>query len=136
LVHTDNRQHENFANGILDLDSRIFSVIIAKIPGGATLAESVRPEMQSNFGSLSKRTDGMIGKWMILAFSAMERIEKAKWKSKYVSVGRENHKGMVFPAEIFGGVMIGLKIEMKTECTEIYELVMKFVEENFRLVGF
>jgi|SRR5271166_5878152 len=135
MVQTDSRKYESFVNGILGLDPRIFSSIIVKIPGGAVLAEAVRPEMMSNFGSLSKRTDGMVGKWTILAFSAMERIEKTKWKSKYVTVGRENHQGMVFPAEILGGVMIGLKIELKSESSEIYELVMRFVEENVRLVG-
>ena len=91
--------------------------------------------MRSNFGSLSQRTDGMVGKWTILAFSAMERIEKAKWKSKYVTVGRENHIGMVFPADILGGVMIGLKTEMKTESSEIYGIVIRYVEENIRLVS-
>jgi len=133
LLQADSRAFESIAKGILNLDSRIYSTIIVRIPGGAVLAEAVRPEMRYNFGLLSQRTDGMAGKWMILAFSAMERIEKAKWKSKYVVVGRENHNGMVFPAEVLGeSVMIGLKTELKTESSEIYDLIMQLIEENIR----
>ena len=132
-MQADSRAFESIAKGILNLDSRIYSTIIVRIPGGAVLAEAVRPEMRYNFGLLSQRTDGMAGKWMILAFSAMERIEKAKWKSKYVVVGRENHNGMVFPAEVLGeSVMIGLKTELKTESSEIYDLIMQLIEENIR----
>ena len=133
MLQADSRTFESMAKSILNLDSRIFSTIVVRIPGGAVLAEAVRPEMRYNFGLLSQRTDGMAGKWMILAFSAMERIEKAKWKSKYVVVGRENHNGMVFPAEVLGeSVMIGLKTELKTESSEIYDLIMQLIEENIR----
>jgi hypothetical protein len=130
----ENRKYESFANGILSLDSRIFSSIVVKNPGGAILAEAVRPEMKNTLGTLSQRTEGMVGMWGILAYNAVMRLEKARSKTKYLTIGRETTKGMLFPANIFEGVMIGLTIELRTEATEIYELVMKFVDESIRLV--
>jgi len=131
----DNRKYESFANSILDLDSRIRACIVVKNPDGAILAEAVKPEFKNSLGSLAQRTNGMVGTWAILAFSVMERLEKARSKMKYLAFGRENDKGMLFPANIFGGIMIGLTIEAKTETTEIYQLVMKSVEENIRTDG-
>jgi len=130
----ENRKYESFANGILNLDSRIFTSLLVKNPGGAILAEAVRPEMRNTLGSISQRTDGMVGIWSILTFNSVVRLEKARSKTKYITIGRETTKGMIFPAHIFEDVMIGLTIEPKTEATEIYELVMRFVEENIRLV--
>jgi hypothetical protein len=134
MNQADQRKYESFAEGILDLDSRILSSIVMKNPGGAILAEAVRPELKNTLGTLSQRTDGMVGKWGILAYNALARLENARSKTKYLSVGRETTKGMLFPASIFEGVMIGLTIELKTEATEIYELVMKFVDQNIRLI--
>ncbi len=130
MVQPDDHKYGSFAKSILDLDSRILACIIVKTPDGAILAEEVKPEFRSSLGSLTQRTNGMIGTWSILAFSIMGRLEKARSKMNYLAFGRENDKGMLFPANIFGGIMIGLTIELKTETTEIYESIMKFIEKN------
>ncbi len=69
----------------------------------------------------------MAGKWGILAFNSMERLEPIKSTARYLLMVRENYSEMMFPAKIPEEVMIGLAIDSKKEPSEINQVVHAFL---------
>jgi hypothetical protein len=130
LPERDNRRFESLANSVLGLDNGILSIMVVGIRTGSTLAEQVRSEFKQNFGSMSQRSNGMAGKWGILAFNSMERLEPVKSKAKYLLMVRENYIEMMFPANIPEDVMIGITIDPKAEAAGIYQVVHEFLSEE------
>lgn len=127
---SDNRgKFTLLSDGILKLYRKISACIIIRLPEGSIIAESVRPEYYYSLASLTKRTDGMIGQWAVLAYSIMGKLEKAGSKMKCIVFGRENDKGMLFSANVLGGIMIGLTLQLDASQAEISRLVMKFAGE-------
>jgi hypothetical protein len=104
--------------------------MIVGIRSGSTLAEQVRSEFKQNFGSMSQRSNGMAGKWGILAFNAMERLEPVTSKAKYLLLVRENYIGMIFPVHADEEVMVGLTIDPKADAATIYLTVHSFLVET------
>ena len=110
--------------------------MIVGVRNGSTLVELARPEFKQNFDSLSQRSNGMAGKWGILAFNSMERVEPVKSKAKYLLMVREDYLEMVFPANIHEDVMLGLTIDPKADAAGIYQLVHTFLSEEFQIHGY
>jgi len=129
LVERDYRRFESLANSILGLDSRIISSMIVSIRSGSTLAETVRPDQRRIFGSISERTNGMAGKWEILAFNSMERLEFVKSKVKYLTFVTETYNEIVFPAFLGEEVMLGIIIERSADPLSIYQLLKLYLGE-------
>jgi hypothetical protein len=130
LPERDNRKFESLANYILSLNYGIYSTIIVDVRNGSTLVEQVKSEFKQNFGSMSQRSNGMAGKWGILAFNSMERLEPVKSKAKYLLMVRENYIEMIFPANIPEEVMLGLAIDPKADVSLIYQVVLAFLSEQ------
>ena len=130
MPERDNRKFESLANYILSLNYGIYSTIIVDVRNGSTLVEQVKSEFKQNFGSMSQRSNGMAGKWGILAFNSMERLEPVKSKAKYLLMVRENYIEMIFPANIPEEVMVGLAIDPKADVSEIYQAVLPFLREQ------
>ena len=70
----------------------------------------------------------MAGQWAIRAFNAMERLDAVRSKAKYLSVGRESSKTLIFPLKMSDNVMIIMTIRSRAEATEIFDTVTKFVK--------
>ena len=135
MPERDNRRFESLANNILDLDSKILSILIVGIRNGSTLAEQVRSEFKQSFGSMSQRSNGMAGKWGILAFSSMERLEPVKSKAKYLLMMREDYVEMIFPATIPEDVMLGVTLDPKAEPAGIYHIVHAFLGNEIKVIN-
>jgi len=73
----------------------------------------------------------MAAHWAILAFNAMERLNEVRSKAKYLCVGREKNKALIFP--INSALMMIMVLNVRTEATEIYELTTKFISEYLRI---
>lgn len=115
------------ADSILGLDSRIISLMIVSIRTGSTLVERTRSDQRSTFGSISERSNGMAGKWEILAFNSMERLEPVKSKAKYLCFVTENYTEIVFSSFLEEDVMFSLVVEPGTESLAIYRLLKLFL---------
>jgi hypothetical protein len=133
LIQRDNQRFESLAKGILGLDSRILSIMIVGIRSGSTLAEVVRSDSRQSSGSISQRSNGMAGKWGILAFNSMERLEPTTSKARYLMMVRDDSIGMMFPVSVSEEVMVGLTIDSKAEAAGIYQLVHAFLNEDSQL---
>jgi hypothetical protein len=109
--------------------------MIVGIRSGSTLAEVVRSDSRQSSGSISQRSNGMAGKWGILAFNSMERLEPVPSKAKYLVMVGEGYIGMVFPVRIAEEIMVGLTIDPKAEPAGIYQLVQTFLSEEFKVIA-
>jgi len=105
------------------------------IRNGSTLVEIVKSEFKQNFGAISQRSNGMAGRWGILAFNSMERLEPVTSKAKYLVMVREDYNGLIFPVNLSEDVMISLIINSKTEADVIYQRVNSFLTEDPRLMN-
>ena len=128
IPESDKRSLESLANDIMNLDPRIFSCSIVSNPQGSTMARVSR-EGSEQIPSFSTRdTEGMAGHWAIRAFNVMERLDVVNTKSRYLVVGRDANKTMIFPLTLSDNYMIIVTIKARTEATEIFEIMMKFIE--------
>jgi hypothetical protein len=127
--------YETLASKIVDADSRIYSCLIVSNPSAATLAEATKPEMRNNLGSLSKRTGGMVGQWMILAFKAMTRLDGVRTKAQYLVVGREKFNALIFPLESGTEALIGITFDPESNPREIFAVLSGMTKDNARLVS-
>jgi hypothetical protein len=134
LTPRDNQRFESLAKSILDLDTNILSISIVGIRNGSTIVEMVKTEFKQNFGAISQRSNGMAGRWGILAFNSMERLEPVKSKAKYLVMVREDYNGLIFPANILEEVMISLIIDSKAEAAGIYQKVLSSLTEDSRSI--
>ena len=107
--------------------------MIVGIRSGSTLAEVVRSDSRQSSGSISQRSNGMAGKWGILAFNSMERLEPTTSKARYLMMVRDDSIGMMFPVSVSEEVMVGLTIDSKAEAAGIYQLVHAFLNEDSQL---
>jgi hypothetical protein len=128
LVERDYRRFESLANSILGLDSKIISVMIVSVRSGSTLAETVRLDQRNIFGSISERSNGMAGKWEILAFNSMERLEPPrKSKTKYLTFVTETYAEIVFPSFQEEEVMLSVVIDQGADPPSIYRLLKLYL---------
>jgi hypothetical protein len=104
--------------------------MIVSIRTGSTLAEIARPDQRNTFGSISERSNGMAGKWEILAFNSMERLEPTKSKSKYLTFVTEVYTEIVFPTFLGEDLMLGVIVEPGTDALSIYRLLKLFLGEK------
>jgi hypothetical protein len=123
LNERDTRNYESLANNILDLDSSILAVMMINVQNGSTLVDIVRSEFRENFGSISKRSNGMAGKWGIVAFSSMDRIEPLASQARYLAFVRDSYTQILFPFSIGLEIMLAIIIDNKAEASEIFETV-------------
>jgi hypothetical protein len=130
IPESDKRKLEALATDILNLDPRIYSCAIVSNPQGSVIARAVRAEFQITLGSLVQETDGMAGHWAIRAFSAMERLNATRSKVKYIVVGREKNKALIFHFDVLDNLLIIMSIYLNAESTELFETVTKFVESS------
>ena len=130
MTERDNRRYDSLATNILGLDPSILSVLIVSVKTGSTLAEQARPELKENFGSISQRSNGMAGKWGILAFTSIERFKPKPSNAKYLLIVRDDYSGMIFPALIPEDAMLNLSIDAKAEAAKIYQLISEFLREE------
>jgi len=72
----------------------------------------------------------MAGRWGILAFNSMERLEPVTSKAKYLVMVREDYNGLIFPANLSEEVMISLIFDSKTQADGVYQRVYSFLTEN------
>ena len=126
IPESDKQRLDALANDIVNLDQRIISCTIVSNPQGSTISRAVRAEFQQILKPLSE-IDGMAGHWAIRAFNAMERLDAIRSKVKYLSVGRESSKTLIFPVKMSDNLMIIMTIRSRTEATEIFDIVTKFV---------
>lgn len=126
----DSRYYQSLAEDILRLDSRIFSVYIVTNPTGSVLSEAVKPEYRKELCNYVQKANGMAPLWGLLVFSILQRLDSFRSKVEYVSVGRENYKGVLFLVPSDDSIMIILTIDKKTESGGMYEMVIRFVESR------
>lgn len=75
----------------------------------------------------------MAGKWEILAFNSMERLEPVKSKTKYLTFVTETYTEIVFPSFLGEDVMIGAVLEPGTEALAIFQLLKLFLGEERKI---
>ena len=132
VFERDNRNFQSLAESILDLDSKIISLMIVSTNNGSTLAEVVRPDSRQVFGSVSQRSNGMAGKWQILAFNSMERLQPTENQAKYLTFVTDSYVEMVFRAFFGNEIMIGVMLEPGTDALTIFRLLKLFLGDGGR----
>ena len=130
IPESDKKRLEALANDIMNLDLRIFTCAIVSSPEGSDIARAVRAEYQQTLRSLAPLTDGMAGHWMIRAFNSMEHLDAFRSKTKFVVAGRETNTTLIFPLNLSKNLMVIMTIRIKTEATEIFEMVTRFIESS------
>jgi hypothetical protein len=75
----------------------------------------------------------MAGKWGILAFNAMDRLEPTPSKAKYLVMVREHYIEMMFPVYTGEEIMVAVVADSKSEASEIYELVYSFLSRELKV---
>ena len=76
-------------------------------PTGSVLAESVRPEYRVKLGGIGRAAGGMAPTWGIRAFNLMQRLDEFSSKARYLSIGRDDNKGMIFLLNLNVGGQLG-----------------------------
>jgi len=94
------------------------------------MAEAVKPEYRGDLGNFSQIGNGMGPSWVIHVFSTVQRFDAFRSKAKYLSIGRERFKGVIFPVPSRSGIIVILGTDYGAESTELYELVIQFVERK------
>jgi hypothetical protein len=130
LTQRDNGKFESLANDVLVLDSKILSIMIVGVRSGSTFAEVTNSDFKQKFGLISQRSNGMAGRWGILAFNSMERLGPVPSSGKYLVMVGENYIGMMFPANVSEDVMIELIVDPKADPAGIYTLVHTYLKEE------
>jgi len=128
IPDSDKRSLETLASDIMNLDPRIYACTIVSNPEGSTIVRVVRAEFRHSLTSHAQESDGMAGHWAIRAFNAMERLDAIRSKAKFIAVGRETNQTMIFPVSISDNLMVIMTIGAKTESTEIFEIVTRFIQ--------
>jgi hypothetical protein len=72
----------------------------------------------------------MAGHWAIRAFSAMERLNAIRPKVRYIVVGREKNKALIFPITVSDNLLVIMSIYLNAESTELFKIVTKFVQNS------
>jgi hypothetical protein len=130
IPETDKKRLETLANDIMNLDNRIFTCNIVSCPDGSDIARVVRTEFQQSLSSLAPLTGGMAGHWVMSAFHTMKRLDAFRSKTRFLAVGRETNMTLIFPFNTEGTLMIIMTILAKTEPTEIFEIVTRFIKAS------
>jgi hypothetical protein len=129
LVLPDNNKSETLARNILDLDPSILSVIIVSLQNGSTLAEHVKSSSGRSSGFTTQNNSGMAGRWAILAYNSMERLESSSSKESYLLMVNDVCTRLIFQARLPETVLIGLALEPKATAAEIYHQVKEILGE-------
>ena len=128
IQEAEKRAYNDLTADILNLEPGILSCVIISDPQGSVLARAAKPEFQ-HFGNLQGNTEGMAGHWALLAFNAMKRLDPARSKVKYISIGREDHKTLLSPVNFRGAdLMIIMAVKFGNESTEIHNKIIKLLE--------
>jgi hypothetical protein len=128
ILDTEKQASNSLAAEILNLDPGILSCVLTRSPQGAILTKAVKSESRNNLGKLSGETEGMAAHWALLAFNSMKRLDAERSKTKYIVVGREEYKTLIFPASLHGSnIMLILTSTLQTNVEEIYTRIMKIM---------
>jgi len=121
---------EDLANDILNLDNRMLSCTIVRNPQGATIARVVKSEFPQSLGK-PDGTNGMAAHWGILAFNAMERLDTVRSKAKYLAIGREDNKTLIFPLDESRSLMVIMTTSNDAEATKMYDIVIQLISTKY-----
>jgi hypothetical protein len=131
IPESDKKRLATLANDIMNLDNRIFTCNIVSSPDGSDISRAVRAEFQQSLSSLNPLTGGMAGHWVMSAFHTMERLDAFRSKTRFLVVGREKNMNIIFPLNSSGNLMIIMTIQTRSEPTEIFEIVTKFIKLRY-----
>jgi len=121
------RAFSDLANEIINLDPGILSCVLLSDPQGSVLARVAQREFQHDL-DLPKDTEGMAGHWAILAFNAMKRLDAARSKTKFIVVGCEDHKALIFPVSYQGNdLLLIMSVRLRLETSDLYERITRFL---------
>jgi hypothetical protein len=105
--------------------------MMISIRTGSTLTEVTKQDQRQHFGSISQKTNGMAGKWGILAFNSMDRLQPSPSKAKYLVMMRESYMGMMFPVGNSEEIMVEVIADSKSQASEIYDIVYSYLSREF-----
>ena len=130
----DNDWIRRLASQVLDLDPGILGCHIIADPGGAVLADVVRPGLH-DIGTLSQVGSGMGPLWGIAAINAFKRFDTQRSKLKHVVVTRDVYKALIFPFSVDSGtgassVVFGIELSNGTDASKVYDIVMGLIADT------
>lgn len=130
MVSRDNQKAESLARYILDLDPSVLSVIIVDLQNGSTLAELVKSSSAGqSFGFTTQKNNGMAGRWAILAYNSMERLETLPSKKRYLLMVNESCTRLIFQTKLSEAVLIGMTLERKAADFGIFHQVQEILSD-------
>ena len=118
------------ADTILDLNAEIFAVYFLQHPNGSVIAESVRSEFSRSLSGLSQTANGMAPQWDLVAFSLMRRLDNVRSKERYLAIGRDNLKGLIFPVPPSETIYIVLTLAKTADMDAVYESVVELAKNS------
>ena len=129
----DNDWFRRRASQILDLDPGILGCHIIADPGGAVLADVVKPG-HPDIGTLSQVGSGMGPLWGIAAINAFKRFDTQRSKLKHVVVTRDVYKALIFPLSVDGArgassIVFGIELTNGTDASKVYGLVTDLIAD-------
>ena len=102
-------------------------MIIVDLQSGSTLAELVKPG--SPFGFTTQKNNGMAGRWAILAYNAMERLEALPSNERCLLMMNDSCTRMIFESKLSEAVIIGITLESKSSDSGIFHQVQEIISE-------
>jgi len=124
----DPAKFQSISEKILDLDPDIMAAYILRAPNGQVIAEAVRPEFKRTLGGLSQSANGMVSQWNIVAFNLMQRLDSVRSKARYLLIGRDELKGLIFPVPPSETHYVVLTLAKKANVEGLYENVLEHVK--------
>ena len=130
MASRDAERAEGLARKILDLGPSALSVIMVDLQNGSTLTELVRLGATERYGFTTKRNNGMAGRWAILAFNSMERLENIQSKERYLIMVNESYSRLFFQIRLTNDVLVGLTLQPETSTSGIFQQVREMLAES------
>lgn len=134
LTGIDTQKFYALTDSILELDPDILGVYLIQDPTAAVLAESVRPEFRNTLVGLSQTADGMAAQWDIVAFKLMQRLDRFRTKLRYLEIGRDDFKGLIFQMPSSDDLFVILTLGKEANGIGIYNTVRNFTENSFQKI--
>jgi hypothetical protein len=130
MTNLDPRKLRILSDAILDSNPEILAAYLLRYPNGAVIAESVRSEFNRSLSGLSQTANGMAPQWDIVAFNLMQRLDSFRSKARYLAIGRDDLKGLIFPVPPSESTYIVLTLAKTANLDEIYESVIELAKNS------
>ena len=130
IASLDLTKFQRLTDEILGSNPDILGAYLLNATNRAVIAESVCPEFRKSLSGLSQTANGMVSQWNIAAFGLFQRLDSFRSKARYLVIGRDDLKGLIFPLPPSETIYVVLSITKAADAAAIYESVIAMVKNS------